>query len=153
LASLPQPFFTSCEREKRANSQLLTARSSVAAASAHCTQSRSIWRLNISPLSTGCPRLLIRTRAAAFSAHYDEVLPDQIRPEEVVLVWQAASAAADLVSTLFEYMMKFLDRLVGGCQMAMNDADQNCVDACKVNKVVHENQDVFTIWAFPSHAV
>lgn len=37
-----------------------------------------------------------------FSAHYDEVFPNQIRPEEVVLVWQAANVAADLVKKELE---------------------------------------------------
>jgi hypothetical protein len=50
----------------------------------------------------GLPAVAYKDKGRIFSAHYDEVFPDQIRPEEVVLVWQAASAAADLVKMELE---------------------------------------------------
>lgn len=43
------------------------------------------------------PAVAYKEKGRIFSAHYDEVFPDQIRAEEVVLVWQAGSVAADVV--------------------------------------------------------
>ena len=50
----------------------------------------------------GLPAIAYKDKGRIFSSHYDEVFPDQVRPEEVVLVWQAASAAADLVKKELE---------------------------------------------------
>jgi hypothetical protein len=50
----------------------------------------------------GLPAVAYKDKGRVFSAHYDEVFPDQIRPEEVVLVWQAGSVAADLVKEELE---------------------------------------------------
>jgi len=50
----------------------------------------------------GLPAIAYKDKGRIFSAHYDEVFPDQIRPEEVILIWQAASVAADLVKKELE---------------------------------------------------
>ncbi len=50
----------------------------------------------------GLPAVAYKDKGRIFSAHYDEVFPNQIRPEEVVLVWQAATVAADLVKKELE---------------------------------------------------
>jgi hypothetical protein len=102
LATLPQPFFyvlrkgetrqlTAAERTKfrRGGSGPLCAiRLDLAA------QYLAAFR--------GLPAIAYKDKGRIFSSHYDEVFPDQIRPEEVVLVWQAASAAADLVKKELE---------------------------------------------------
>jgi hypothetical protein len=44
----------------------------------------------------GLPAVAYKDKGKVFSAFYDEVFPDQIRPEEVVLVWQAGQVAADV---------------------------------------------------------
>jgi hypothetical protein len=45
----------------------------------------------------GLPAVAYKDKGKVFSAYYDEVFPDQIRPEEVVLVWQAGEVAASVV--------------------------------------------------------
>ena len=50
----------------------------------------------------GLPAIAYKDKGRIFSAYYDEVFPAQIRPEEVTLVWQAASAAAELVKRELE---------------------------------------------------
>ena len=50
----------------------------------------------------GLPAIAYKDKGRVFSAHYDEVFPDQIRPEEVILVWQAASAASEVVKRELE---------------------------------------------------
>jgi hypothetical protein len=42
----------------------------------------------------GLPAIAYKDKGRVFSAHYTDVFPDQIRAEELVLVWQAASVAA-----------------------------------------------------------
>jgi len=50
----------------------------------------------------GLPAIGYKDKGRVFSAHYDDVFPDQIRAEELVLVWQAASVAAALVKKELE---------------------------------------------------
>ena len=50
----------------------------------------------------GIPAIAYKDKGKIFSTHYSEVFPSQIRPEEVVLVWQAACAAADVVKRALE---------------------------------------------------
>jgi hypothetical protein len=45
----------------------------------------------------GLPAIAYKEKGRVFSAYYDEIFPDQIRPEEIVLVWQAATVAAQVV--------------------------------------------------------
>jgi AIPR protein len=61
----------------------------------------------------GLPAVAYKDKGRVFSAHYDEVFPDQIRPEEVVLVWQAGSVAADVVKEELERAVQneHLDRV------------------------------------------
>jgi len=50
----------------------------------------------------GLPSVAYKDKGRIFSAHYDEVFPAQVRPEEVVLVWQAGSVATELVKKELE---------------------------------------------------
>jgi len=50
----------------------------------------------------GLPAIAYKDKGRVFSAHYADVFPNQIRPEEVVLVWQAAAAAAQRVKKELE---------------------------------------------------
>jgi hypothetical protein len=50
----------------------------------------------------GLPAVAYKDKGRIFSAHYDEVFPDQVRPQEVVLIWQAASVAAGMVKKELE---------------------------------------------------
>jgi hypothetical protein len=102
LASLPQPFFYVLRKGE--SRQLAPA------------DRKKFRRSGTGPLCAipldlaaqylaafrGLPAVAYKDKGRIFSAHYDEVFPDQIRPEEVVLVWQAASAAADLVKQELE---------------------------------------------------
>ncbi len=54
----------------------------------------------------GLPAISYKDKGRIFSAHYDEVFPDQIRPEEVVLVWQAGSVASDHVKKELEQAVR-----------------------------------------------
>lgn len=45
----------------------------------------------------GIPAIAYKEKGKVFSAYYDQVFPDQIRPEEIVLVWQAGQVAAEVV--------------------------------------------------------
>jgi hypothetical protein len=50
----------------------------------------------------GYPAIAYKDKGRVFASHYEQVFPDQIRAEEVVLIWQAAMAAASLVKTELE---------------------------------------------------
>lgn len=50
----------------------------------------------------GLPAIAYKDKGRVFSSHYDDVFPDQIRAEELVLVWQAASVAATVVKRELE---------------------------------------------------
>lgn len=50
----------------------------------------------------GLPAIAYKDKGRVFSSYYNEVFPDQIRPEEVVLVCQAAATASELVKTELE---------------------------------------------------
>jgi hypothetical protein len=50
----------------------------------------------------GLPAIAYKDKGRVFSSHYGDVFPDQIRAEELVLVWQAASVAAALVKKELE---------------------------------------------------
>lgn len=54
----------------------------------------------------GLPSIAYKEKGRVFSSHYDDVFPDQIRAEEVVLVWQAASVAATLVKKELEHAVQ-----------------------------------------------
>jgi hypothetical protein len=45
----------------------------------------------------GLPAIGYKDKGKVFSIHRDEVFPPQIRPEEIVLVWQAGKVAKELV--------------------------------------------------------
>jgi hypothetical protein len=50
----------------------------------------------------GLPAIAYKEKGRVFSSHYNDVFPDQIRVEELVLVWQAASVAAALIKRELE---------------------------------------------------
>ena len=50
----------------------------------------------------GLPAIAYKEKGRLFSAYYDEVFPDQIRPEELVLAWQAGSVATEQVKKELE---------------------------------------------------
>ncbi len=50
----------------------------------------------------GLPAIAYKDKGRVFSSHYDDVFPAQIRAEELILVWQAASVAATLVKKELE---------------------------------------------------
>lgn len=45
----------------------------------------------------GLPAIAYKDKGKIFTTHLDEVFPPQIRPEEIVLIWQAGNVARDLV--------------------------------------------------------
>jgi hypothetical protein len=45
----------------------------------------------------GLPAIAYKDKGTIFASHYNDVFPPQIRPEEVVLVWQAGTVASLLV--------------------------------------------------------
>ncbi len=50
----------------------------------------------------GLPAIAYKDKGKIFSSHYDDVYPPQIRPEEVVLVWQAGCVAQTIVRESLE---------------------------------------------------
>ena len=50
----------------------------------------------------GLPAIGYKDKGKVFSIHRDEVFPPQIRPEEIVLVWQAGKVAKELVKRELE---------------------------------------------------
>jgi hypothetical protein len=50
----------------------------------------------------GLPAIAYKDKGKIFSTHYDDVYPPQIRPEEVVLVWQAGCVAQSIVRESLE---------------------------------------------------
>jgi AIPR protein len=50
----------------------------------------------------GLPAIAYKDKGRVFSSHYNDVFPNQIRAEELVLVWLAASVAAALVKKELE---------------------------------------------------
>lgn len=59
----------------------------------------------------GLPSIAYKEKGRVFASHYDDVFPDQIRAEEVVLVWQAASVAAAHVKKELEQAVQENDTL------------------------------------------
>jgi hypothetical protein len=95
LAALPQPFFYAL---RKGEIQKLTE------------EERTKFRrdgkiqqiqhdLNAQFLAAfrGLPAIGYKDKGKVFSVHRDEVFPPQIRPEEIVLVWQGAKLARELV--------------------------------------------------------
>ncbi len=106
LASLPQPFLYILRKgEGRQLSAADRKPFRRGGAGALCAIRHD---LNAQYLAAfrGLPAVAYKDKSRVFSAHYDEVYPDQIRPEEVVLVWQAASVAADLVKRELEKLLR-----------------------------------------------
>jgi hypothetical protein len=104
LAAMPQPFFyalrkgeiqklTEAERSKfRRDGKVQQIRHDVSA------QFLAAFR--------GLPAIGYKDKGKVFSIHRDEVFPPQIRPEEVVLVWQAGKVAKELIKRELEEAIK-----------------------------------------------
>lgn len=102
LAALPQPFLYILRKgETRQLSAVERKRFKRAGSAGLCSMPHD---LNAQYLAAfrGLPAVAYKDKGRIFSAHYDEVFPDQIRPEEVVLVWQAGSVASDHVKKELE---------------------------------------------------
>lgn len=50
----------------------------------------------------GLPAVAYKDKGKIFTTHREQVFPDQIRPEDIVLVWQAGQAASELVKAELE---------------------------------------------------
>jgi hypothetical protein len=100
LATMPQPFFyalrkgeiqklTDTERSKfRRDGKIQQIRHDVSA------QFLAAFR--------GLPAIGYKDKGKVFSVYRDEVFPPQIRPEEIVLVWQGGKVAEELVKRELE---------------------------------------------------
>jgi hypothetical protein len=97
LAALPQPFLYILRKgETRQLSQEERRKYRRGGAGALCAIQRDLAAQYLAAFR-GLPAIAYKDKGRVFSSYYDDVFPDQIRAEEVVLVWQAALAAADLV--------------------------------------------------------
>jgi len=102
LAALPQPFLYILRKgETRRLSATERATYRRAGSGALCAIPHDLAAQYLAAFR-GLPSLAYKEKGRVFSSHYDDVFPDQIRPEEVVLVWQAASVAAALVKKELE---------------------------------------------------
>jgi hypothetical protein len=97
LAALPQPFLYILRKgETRQLSKADRAKykrggTGVLCAIQHDTAAQYLAAFR------GLPAIAYKDKGRIFSQYYSEVFPDQIRPEEVVLVWLAAAAASEAV--------------------------------------------------------
>jgi hypothetical protein len=97
LARLPQPFLYVLRKGE--TRQLDTAAKNKfkrAGTGPLCAISRDLSAQYIAAFK-GLPAIAYKEKGRIFSTYYGEVFPSQIRPEEVVLIWQAAAAATRLV--------------------------------------------------------
>ncbi|MGD0202057.1 MAG: AIPR family protein [Bryobacteraceae bacterium] len=102
LAALPQPFFYILRKgETRQLSPSERKKFRRSGCGPLCAISLDLVAQYLAAFR-GLPSIAYKDKGRIFSAHYGEVFPDQIRPEEVILVWQAASVAADVVKSELE---------------------------------------------------
>lgn len=102
LGALPQPFLYILRKgETRRLSATERAKYRRAGSGALCAIPHDLAAQYLAAFR-GLPSLAYKEKGRVFSSHYDDVFPDQIRAEEVVLVWQAASVAAALVKKELE---------------------------------------------------
>ena len=101
-AALAQPFFYVLRKgETRQLSAAERKKFKRGGSGALCALSLDLVAQHLAAFH-GLPAVAYKDKGRIFSAHYDEVFPDQICPEEVILIWQAASVAADLVKKELE---------------------------------------------------
>ena len=102
LAALPQPFLYVLRKgETRQLSVTDRKKFKRGGSGAFCAIPHDLNAQYIAAFR-GLPSVAYKDKGRIFSAHYDEVFPDQIRPEEVVLVWQIGSVAANLAKKELE---------------------------------------------------
>jgi AIPR protein len=102
LAGLPQPYFYILRKgEARQLSASERNKFKRPGSSSLCAVQLDLVAQYLAAFR-GLPAIAYKDKGRVFSAHYDEVFPDQIRPEEIILVWQAASVAAEAVKRALE---------------------------------------------------
>ena len=93
LAELPQPFLYQLRRgeavDAKAKKLFMRDRKLNLIRHDQCAQFGAAFR--------GFPAIGYKDKGKVFTTHKDQVFPSQIRPEEIVLIWQAGRVAADLV--------------------------------------------------------
>jgi hypothetical protein len=113
LAALPQPFLYVLRKgETRQLTAAARKQFKRGGTGALCQIPHDLNAQNLAAFR-GLPAVAYKDKGRIFSAHYDEVFPDQIRPEEVVLAWQAASVASEIVRKDLEHAVQdeLLDRV------------------------------------------
>jgi hypothetical protein len=102
LATLPQPFFYVLRKGETRQLQPPERNKFRRGGSGPlCTLSLDLVAQYLAAFR-GLPAIAYKDKGRIFSSYYDEVFPDQIRPQEVILIWQAASVAADVVKSELE---------------------------------------------------
>ncbi|MBI4480964.1 MAG: AIPR family protein [Acidobacteria bacterium] len=102
LAALTQPFFYILRKgETRQISPTDRKKFKRAGTGALCAIRHDLSAQYLAAFR-GLPAIAYKDKGRIFSAHYDEVFPEQIRSEEIVLVWQAGSVATDFVKKELE---------------------------------------------------
>lgn len=97
LANLPQPFLYILRKgEMRQLTQADKTKYRRAGKGPLCSIPHDLSAQYLAAFR-GLPAVAYKEKGRVFSAFYDEIFPDQIRPEEIVLVWQAATVAARIV--------------------------------------------------------
>jgi len=95
LASLPQPFFYALRKGEF--QKLTDAERSKFRRDGKVQQIPHDVNAQFLAAFRGLPAIGYKDKGKVFSVHRDEVFPPQIRPEELILVWQAGRAAKSLV--------------------------------------------------------
>lgn len=102
LAALPQPYLYVLRKgETRQMTAAERARFKRPGSSVLCTIPHDLAAQYLASFR-GLPSIAYKDKGRVFSSHYDDVFPAQIRAEELVLVWQAASVAAKYVKKELE---------------------------------------------------
>lgn len=97
LANLPQPFLYLLRKgELRQLTALQKAKFRRAGQGPLCSIPHDLGAQYLAAFR-GLPAIAYKEKGRVFSTYYDEIFPDQIRPEEIVLVWQAGNVAARVV--------------------------------------------------------
>jgi len=100
LAALPQPFFYALRKgeiQKLSDGERAKFRRD-----GKIQQIRHDVNAQFLAAFHGLPAIGYKDKGKVFSIHRDEVFPPQIRPEEIVLVWQAGKVAKELIKRELE---------------------------------------------------
>lgn len=95
LAAMPQPFFYALRKGEL--QKLTEEHRSKFRRDGKVQQIRHDLSAQFLAAFRGLPAIGYKDKGKVFSIHRDEVFPPQIRPEEVVLVWQAGKVAKELI--------------------------------------------------------